>query len=103
MTTSTSYTLEVKSLCWVQTITIDSSSAVFASPALTQDVWQPEQSIHWSDADLTFEYPGVDCGAVAFSVVNQDDSAIDASVFTAVLSDVLGATQTLSVHTEDSS
>ena len=34
-----SYTLEVRSQCWVATITIDSPNAVFGSPALTQNVW----------------------------------------------------------------
>ena len=95
-----SYTLEVKSQCWVTTITIDSANAIFGSPALTQNVWQPQTDITWSDGDVTTAVvdPAVDCGAMEFSIVNSaDDSAIDSAVFTATLDSNLGATQTLSV------
>ena len=40
-----SYTLDVKSLCWVTAITIDSLTAIFTSPVLTQDVWQPSSDM----------------------------------------------------------
>ena len=44
----------------------------------------------------------VDCGAMEFSIENQDGSAIDSAVFTASLSGVPGSTQTLSMQTDDS-
>ena len=95
-----SYTFEVKSQCWVTTISIDSPNAVFGYPALTQNVWQPQSDIEWSDGDITTSVvdPSVDCGAMEFSIVNAaDDSAIDSSLFTATLDGNLGAIQTLSV------
>lgn len=51
---------------------------------------------------MSFEYPSFDCGTVEFAIVNQDESAIDSSVFTATLSAVSGSTQTLSTFTQDS-
>lgn len=38
-TATDTYTLEVRSQCWVSTISIDATDSVFSSPALTQDVW----------------------------------------------------------------
>lgn len=92
-----SYTLDVKSLCYVTPITIDSLNAVFVSSALTQDVWEPSKDLTWSDGDVSISDLTVDCGAVGFSLENQDATALDATVFTATLSQTVGSTQTLSV------
>ena len=59
---------------------------------MTQSVWQPQNSLTWTDALVTTSNPGYDCGPVTFTMTNTDTSEIDASVFTATLSNVVGST-----------
>ena len=47
-----SYDLSVESLCNVQDLTLATS---FASPALVQNVWEPENSLFWDDGEVIAE------------------------------------------------
>ena len=76
-------------------LTIDGPDAIFMSPALTQDVWQPPSTITWTDANAPNAVPSFDCGAIQFAIENSDGSAIDAAVFTANLPASVGASNTL--------
>ena len=86
----------MKSQCWLTTITIDGTDAIFPSPTtLTYYVLRPQSDILWSDADVTISAtdPSIDCGPMEFLIVNSaDESAIDTTVFTATLDGNLGAT-----------
>ena len=96
---SSSYTLEVKSQCWIIPIMIDQPDAVFKSPAATYMVDDPMIELEWSDLNVdTFTNPSVDCGPMEFLIKNQDGSTLESTVppvFTAILDGSLGTPQFL--------
>ena len=73
-------------------VTIDSGLTVFTSPALTQNVWQSQSDITWSDTLVTHSVNSYNCGAVTWTLTNTDTTAIDTSVFTATLLTTVGST-----------
>ena len=95
--TSSSFTFTVDFQDPCTPMTIDSGDTVFKTPAMTYNVWQTSQSITWTDALVVTSNPSFDCGAVQFTIVNSDNTAIDTSVFTATLTATKGSTQTLAV------
>jgi len=47
---TTTYTLEVKSQCWIDPYPIDSLNAKFGYPSIVYNIWQPAQTISWTKA-----------------------------------------------------
>ena len=81
---SATYKLDVKSIC-DKPFTLDSSDAIFTSPALTVDVYQSSgNTILWTYSDVVTLNLASVCGQPEFSITMADagGSPIDPLVFT---------------------
>ena len=72
--------------------------AKFTDPAPTYTIGDPQQNIDWSNSDLAV-YETL-CGPIVWSVTNEDNSPLDASIYTAQLTT---EPYSLIIHTEDES
>ena len=97
---SATYTVDVVDACGSDTLTIDASSPVFNSPAVTYNVRAPAAQLSWTDSAVTSNNGLSSCGTYTWEITLTDgSSAIDPTIFSE--GDYTAATKTIVIETID--
>jgi len=82
--------------CVTDTLSIDSS--IFVTPALTYNLYNVAEDFTFTDSAAISSQTLTTCGTLVWTVTNNDDTAVNSSVFTL---DMVSATKKVTTETSD--